>query len=233
MEIQILEIIDLLDSDELKTSTEGVLLLDQFLFSHLQDIKLHHQHNNEFVDAFVTLQDNFQYNIVSHLLLYYAKSPTEAQLIKANQVLQGLLLLHKPSKRLFHNKKNLNLILGTIINITNIDLIVSSITTIIHILLKDLKNFRNFEELGGCSIIINYLDFDKPNQELVKQNLNFKIIEFLLFYLIDESNMVGLGPVKSIEEKSMLFKNELPEIDQLINSLQELNQEVKLNSIKN
>lgn len=236
MEQQILDIIDLLDSGELDTVSRGVDQLDELLYQLLPAIKQYHhqQQQNETIDAFIKLQDNFQYNLAGYLLNYY-RLQDDAIIIKCNQCLQGLLLLHKPSKKLFHRKSNLQLIIRTLQNGSNIDTIISTITTIIHILLKDLTNFRNFEDLNGCSIIIKYLNFDKmiePRQDLQEQKLNFKIIEFLIFYLIDETNMVNLGPTKSIEEKSNLFKHEFPEIDQLIKSLRELNHEVKFNLIK-
>lgn len=236
LEQQILDIIDYLDSSDLGRVAIGVDKLDGLLHQLLPSIKQYHQQQqNDVIDKFIRLQDNFQYNMAGYLLNYYRIQQDAKQTIKCNQCLQGLLLLHKQSRKLFNRKSNLQLIVSTLKNGQDIDVIISTITTIIHILLKDLQNFRNFEDLLGCSIIIKYLNFDKMIEQVkdVKdQKLNFKIIEFLIFYLIDESNMVGLGPTKSIQEKSNLFKQEFPEIDQLIYSLRELNHEVKFNLIK-
>ena len=229
MESRVLAILDELEATDVATLEAGVDLLDGFLYELLPRIRQYHDTGTDGeIAKFKSLQDNFEFNIVARLLNYYRAVDGQwgEHTIRANQCLQGLLLTHTSSQKLFHRRANLQLIID-MLDSSDKDVIISAITTIIHVLLKDLTNFRTFESLGGCSKIINHLDLDESmkieqlnNHNRQQQNLNFKIIEFLIFYLIDESNMDG--PTKSVAEKSSHFKKDFPEIDQLMKSLQEL-----------
>ena len=59
------------------------------------------------------------------------------------------------------------------------------------------------------------------DDEELNNNLNFKIIEFLMLYLSEEIDNSGGG--KSIQEKSQLLINDFTEIDSLIENLNQLN----------
>lgn len=252
MEDKMLEIIDHLDSNDITEISTGLELLDVLLRSLLPYIKtysklkskrtsLQPQRIPQELNTFIELQDNFQYNITEHLLNIYKLNPIEVNydtFLITNRLLQGLLLIHSNSRQLFHRQRNMKLILDLLLisEDINIELTISIITTLIHILLKDFINYRIFENLNGCSILIKKFkltSFDNLTKDqtvnttsisIDQKNLNFKIIEFLMFYLTDE-NVPGNDNstnIKSIKDKSNYFKQDFPEIDDLIQSLNEL-----------
>ena len=235
------------------------------------------------LSSFIALQDSFQYNLTALLLnIYRVSAPgspgLESQILKANTLLQGLLLLHPASRKLFSRRENMNLILVPLrkANDPSINLSISLISTLVHILLKNLGNFRMFEKCGGCTTVIEHLnllaleqqneqqqqqqqqqqqglssgiaaqnDDDNPISNLTtlsfhtamsndtiklkasqQQDLNFKLIEFLIFYLVDEKEVNFDDDTNasqlSIALKTDLFRNQFPEIDLLVENLNEL-----------
>ncbi|KAG2733327.1 hypothetical protein G9P44_004317 [Scheffersomyces stipitis] len=266
MEDILSDIKDHLDTEDFGQISEGLEQLDLLLSRLLPEIvkfqngsvlsasnKGIHTGNGSgtSLNSFIALQDSFRFNVASSLLNYYSlvssNNSTTQNLdedeinnatLKCNRLLQGLLLLHPESRSLFHRQKNMDAILGLFEKNNSIEIAVSMITTLIHILLKDLVNFRNFEENYGCSILIrrfklSSFDMSKINNHkdskkiYTQQDLNFKIIEFLIFYLIDEHTVANPGSeskaqIKTVEEKSNLFRKDFPEIDSLIENLNEL-----------
>lgn len=202
------------------------------------------RHNT--IDRFIKLQDNFRYNITLNMVkylewMYEHVEELDTQLIVLyNRLLQGLLLVHSQSRSIFSNTKEIAQILK-FIEKDNTDfpyeITISFITTLLHVLLKNLDNFRIFEQCKGCSIIIRKLkisDFSVPEKSIdnksntsktaSQQMLNFKIIEFLIFYLSDEDNLPEYNHnKKTVKEKSDFFREDLPDIDNLIESLNDLN----------
>lgn len=270
MEDNILQIVDLLDSQNDTEICKGLNKLDTLLLLLLPEIegswspklnrtldegksptrltsdgtrsprvsenpkRLGRTNGAEDLKLFLKLQDNFQYNIASHLLNYYKYvHDIDDNIMTCNRLLQGLLLIHPDSRKLFNRDLNMKLMLGFLNNDgLSIRITISFISTFIHILLKDLRNFRVFEANNGCSLLIrkfNLSSFDPRTSlnsssnegTLTQQNLNFKIIEFLIFYMIEE-DMTPNGTTKSIEEKSALFRDDFPEIDSLVENLNDL-----------
>lgn len=187
---------------------------------------------------FVKSQDSFKFNIVLCMnrylpWIYDNLSTLDLELvIQYNSLLQGLLLLHSNSRSLFSSQQEMNKILQFIKLDTAYEISISFIATLLHILLKNLDNVRLFEECNGCSIIIKKLkiaDFSVPEKSIEtsksttanQQMLNFKVIEFLIFYFIDESTLDG-SDRKTLEQKSDFFRNDFPEIDTLVSSLNDL-----------
>lgn len=277
MEQELTQIINLLTSNELPTTLTGLEQTHKLLMSLLPSIKqyqnlLMNTNNNALMYnqrhikqnrdlqqliQFQILQDNFQYNLLQYLLPIYDKYElTLNDYLLSNQIIQGILLIHPNSKRIFSiNHHNMKIILDLLdgCNNTNnnnnnkdsandnIKLSISLISTLIHILLKNYDNYRIFEDLNGCSILIKHFklsSFENINDqnntntntnsnnnnnedEELNNNLNFKIIEFLMLYLSEEIDNSRGG--KSIQEKSQFFINDFPEIDSLIENLNQLN----------
>lgn len=217
MDQQITSIIDLLDNrDQL-----GITKLDQLLFQLLPQIT--NKAPATSLPQFIQLQDSFEYNIALYLIKYYKDVHSDEETLTSNRLLQGLLLIHPKSRAIFHRGANMKLILLLLENTNSLKLEISFISTLIHILLKDLKNFRVFEQQNGCSILIRKFNLnllEETTKVKTTQNLNYKIIEFLIFYLVDEGDLDG--DRKSISDKSGLFKEDFPEIDDLIDNLNEL-----------
>lgn len=215
---------------------------------------------------FGLLQDTFDHNLTAALLHVYRRlaaaprtAAAEAELLRCNRLLQGLLLLHPPSRNLFARRANMALILAFLRpapalpaptppaalpaptppaapavatptppfpTATAAALLV---LTLIHILLKNLHNFRTFEQCDGCALVISHLNLvalaagTAAGAADTQQLLNFKLIEFLVFYLVDESHNFAPGAqTRLVAAKIDLFRGAFPEIGLLVDNLADL-----------
>lgn len=117
----------------------------------------------------------------------------------------------------------------------SVDLTVSFISLLIHILLKNARNIRVFESNKGHCVLMEKLRLSEPLlPNLVassgvsgQQDLNFKIVEFLVFYLVDEKeadfhdSSAGV-PLRSVKDKAALIRPSFEGIDDLVANLGEL-----------
>ncbi|CAK9435400.1 uncharacterized protein LODBEIA_P01270 [Lodderomyces beijingensis] len=239
-------IIDHLDSSSEKDILQGLDLLDQFLFNLVPEIQLHVDNftHSDQLRAFIKLQDNAALNVVSYLAKIYNRELANDQLVKLNRTVQGCLLIHPASRAIFNRAKNMTRLLNVLHESNDIAVSITLVSTLIHIVLDEYENFRTFERCGGCGVLIRHLKLNSidefpqskpPNHSSPisssspsssttaisnQQNLNFKIIEFLMLYMTEEpDNTHGL----TVKEKSKLFEKDCPEIDLLVESLIELN----------
>lgn len=189
------------------------------------------------LSSFISLQDNFQYNLCSELLPAYKKlaessSRNAAIYSKMNTALMGLLLIHPDSRKVFGRTANMLLILS-FLDPANTHFEPKSchsfVSLLLHILLRNLRNMRIFEECGGCLILIRLLqpsseqENSSPVVTEAQQNLHFKVVEFLIFYMTDETELKdGTVPVRTIAEKIGFIKPEFPAIEDLIDNLNSL-----------
>ncbi|EGV64691.1 hypothetical protein PSN45_005029 [Yamadazyma tenuis] len=255
LEASILKIKDLLNADPSKQNlADAIDLLNSLLQSMMPSIQAQRtpmtmapfsaNSSSSKLVRFVKLQDNFRFSLVLSIDRYldwiYDNISTvdSASIVQLNRLLQGLLLIHSPSRSIFSNTTDMRKILRFVelgSPAVPFEVTISFITTLLHILIKNLDNFRVFESCNGCSILISKLkisDLSVPKKSIEnnssmksanQQMLNFKIIEFLIFYLNDESESQGFdGKKKSIKEKSNYFRNDFPDIDNLIESLNDL-----------
>lgn len=267
MEQRILAIIDNLELKDKIHITHGLKDLDELLSQLVPSVISWRKNPNnaktEDLTNLINLQNSLGFNITNALLEVYLYLINDINIdidliLTTNRLLQGLLLIHPDSRKIFNRLKNMRLVLsflelpnnesesGKVLESdlsskhVNIEITISFMSLLIHILLKSLKNFRVFEENEGCSIIIKKLKLtasltnpqtntgtNVPNKVLNQQDLNFKIIEFLIFYLIDESTS-GITtdndkiPTLSVKEKAEFFRPEFFGIDDLIDNLNDL-----------
>lgn len=225
----ILEIIRLLNKQDLDSFKSAISKLHHLLVSILPLIETYRKFpitSNNRLNKFIKLQDNFRHNLTSQLIkshdwIYQQVNQIDDETILLyNRLLQGLLLIHPPSRTCFSNNQEMTKLIRFIElenPIVSFEITISFISTLLHVLLKNLDNFRVFETCNGCSIIIKKLNLSMANQQM----LNFKIIEFLLFYLSDE-DALEFSHKKSISDKSNYFRNDFPDIDNLVLSLNDL-----------
>jgi hypothetical protein len=218
---------------------------------------------------FCQLQDTFDHNLTAALLHVYRRlaaaprsAAAEAELLQCNRLLQGLLLLHPPSRNLFARRANMALILAflrptpaqpapaqpaptpptppaasaapAVAPLTppfpTATAAALLVLTLIHILLKNLPNFRTFEQCDGCALVISHLNLvalaragAAAGAADTQQLLNFKLIEFLVFYLVDESQNFAPGAqTRLVAAKIDLFRGAFPEIGLLVENLADL-----------
>lgn len=229
---EILAIVDALASSSYHEIVLGLVTLESMLHGLVPLVKkfLKSGVHDPRLAAFVSLQDSFQFNLASGLISSYrtfaeigpvAESTT---VVLANRLLQGILLVHPESRNLFGTKGNMQLMLSFLDLEVFAAECVSFVSLFIHILLKNIKNMRVFEACGGCLRIIRHLQLSSlENSNVLQQNLHFKVIEFLIFYLTDEAELQDQSvPVLSVEEKADLFRPDFPAIEELIDNLNDL-----------
>ncbi|RLV86284.1 hypothetical protein JA9_004465 [Meyerozyma sp. JA9] len=235
MESAINNIIYKLEGQSWEEICAGVTELNDFLASLVPYVATARNSSTKHpsLARFLALQDGFQHNLASRLLCVYRYTNAAVVhdenymeiILKTNRLLQGLLLLHPDSRSVFSSASNMSCVLQFV---TRKDLpsglMVSFVSTLIHILLKKSKNMRQFEQLNGCTAVIQHLALssltEAPQEHSQQQELNFKIIEFLLFYFIDESPLPP--PRLSTAEKIELFRPGFAHIDVLVRNLDDL-----------
>lgn len=216
MDSQILQLIEGLDED-----ASTVTKIDELLARLLPSIeKLHvSRYVSPELQLFLDLQDDFRTNLTSALVEVYRNDEWNTeQVLVANRVLQGLLMIHPALRVVFHRQRNMASIIKYLGH-EDMEVAKSTIITLIHVMINDLQNFRMFESAGGCSALIKRFDLDRQDQ----QNLNYKVIEFLLFYLVDEEG----GPeALTGAQKLELFRSDFADIDWLVESLNDMKAEL-------
>lgn len=227
-------IVDTLTSDVLDQVSTGLSALDTLLHDLLPSIRKYHQGlaPDSKLSAFLAAQDNFQYNVAGALLSAYIVFGEQGEIvlaetvILANRLLLGILLVHPESRKNFGHRRSMVLMVSFLDPkhpLFSIDVCVSFISLLVHILLQNVKNMRVFEQCGGCQSVVRHLDSKEGRDNgPALQNLSFKVIEFLVFYLTDETELGGVGETKSVAEKAGLFRPEFPGIDELIANLNDL-----------
>ncbi|CAD1808865.1 Cell division control protein 14, SIN component family protein [Candida parapsilosis] len=241
MEKEVSFVLEGLENSTLVTASPGLKQLENLLQKLLPEIE---QFQNNGIVAprlreLINLQDNFAYNITVCLVRIYEKDLHKDDTLLLNRLLQGLLLLHPSSKNIFNRDRNMRLILDLLDDYNkDLEITISVITTLIHVLLKNYENYRSFERNRGCLKLIRHLKLDStdvipvddvPQSSSVKRNggayslqqhLNFKVIEFLMFYMSEE---IDNPNPHDVDMKADLFREVFPAIDSLIESLNELN----------
>lgn len=212
-------IVDLLEDPT--SQAEGLHLLDTLLTELVPDIVTWRKtlDMSPKLQRLLRSQDSFETNLTQALLEVYT-THDESLLLTANRLLQGLLLLHPELRNIFSRQKNMRLIIESLALSKLVELDVSIVSLLIHILLKKESNFRVFEKNDGCGTIIKKLKLDNAltktvgNGPLTQQDLNFKVIEFLVFYFEEDGLL--------LEEKVAFFREDFDGIDELVESLDEL-----------
>ncbi|KAM9903546.1 hypothetical protein OXX79_003289 [Metschnikowia pulcherrima] len=248
MQTELCAVLEQINSVDVDRIWKGLKLLEAFLESLSPAVRKYHRSGivSNKLASFRALQENFQYNVASGLLKTYSLLASSSQTIneiyfaKANFLFSGLLLIHPESRLLFGNEQNMALILSFLDPESGSykeNLGVSFVSLLIHILIKNVRNMRSFEKNNGCQILIHHLNVNpaevSQNQDCGRvtkdqSTLHFKVIEFLILYLSDESELLALPNNAgvhgvSVREKADLFRPKFPGIDDLIESLNDLN----------
>lgn len=112
------------------------------------------------------------------------------------KILQGCLLLHPNSRKLFHNEHSMSILIGLLNPVLNssmrTNIIICCIPTLVSSLVRNVPNLRLFEQLDGPEIICNLLKGKNiatnhnVDDETEWQRVQVKVLEFLFFYLVPE-----------------------------------------------
>ncbi|EEP79564.1 conserved hypothetical protein [Uncinocarpus reesii 1704] len=137
---------------------------------------------------------------LEHLLGRGSNGANDLLIIAALDSIQGVLLLHPPSRSLFAREIYMNLLLD-LLEPANCPAIQSStLLTLVTALLDNPENTRTFEELDGLLTITSLFKLRSTSREV-----KLKLVEFLYFYLMPETpsilpsaiNAGFLGPQRS------------------------------------
>ncbi|KAF3039612.1 hypothetical protein E8E11_002969 [Didymella keratinophila] len=192
---------------------------------------------------FFRLQDGFEWNVTTRvadclerLLGMGSNGQNDMLILAALSNLQGLLLLHPPSRILFGREVYMNLLLD-LLDPYNCPAIQSqAILVLVTALLATPQNTRVFEQMDGL-LTITSLQSDEETTQSVKVT----VLEFLYFYLLpeapppsrklasqfdrrgstDSSKSITSTPIRSQEEKQRMLGKYIANVDCLFEDMQE------------
>ncbi|KAJ9601952.1 hypothetical protein H2200_013511 [Cladophialophora chaetospira] len=138
---------------------------------------------------FFKLQQSFQWNLamrlvscLERLLGKESNGTNDLLIIQTLDLIQGVLLLHPPSRALFSQEIYMNLFLD-LLDPSNCPAIQSStIMALVTSLLDQPPNTRTFEAIDGLLVITSLFKSRSTSREV-----KLKLVEFLYFYLMPET----------------------------------------------
>lgn len=151
--------------------------------------KLTDLHQDPAYREFFKLQQSFQWNVcmrliscLERLLGKESNGTNDLLVIQTLELIQGVLLLHSPSRDLFAREIYMNLFLD-LLDPQNCPAIQSAtLLTLVTSLLDHPVNTRTFETLDGL-LVVTFLFKSRATSREVKM----KLVEFLYFYLMPET----------------------------------------------
>ncbi len=181
----------------------GLQLIQSILLSLCSNISTHPVKvptvNDPVFGSLISLQNNFQFNIVSRLMIILhsnnngtVETLKQEDILSLLEIINGLLLLHPSSRNIFTQRHNMILIIGLIIkssttnnnHSTNYTTSIqkAAIQTLVSALVRNVPNIRLFEALQGPKKICTHF-----RKKETSKDVKLKILEFLFFYLIPET----------------------------------------------
>ncbi|OTB09001.1 hypothetical protein M426DRAFT_130387 [Hypoxylon sp. CI-4A] len=138
---------------------------------------------------FFKLQEGFEWNIamrlvgtLDRLLAKGADGSNDLLILSALDLLQGLMLLHPPSKSLFTREIHMNLLLDLLEPDFCPAIQSATVVTLVTALIDTPRNTRTFESLDGLLTITSLF-----RNRCTSREVKLKLIEFLYFYLMPET----------------------------------------------
>ncbi|KAF2665160.1 cell division control protein [Microthyrium microscopicum] len=144
---------------------------------------------------FFRLQDGFEWNVTTHLitclerlLSMHSNTANDTLLLSALNLLQGMLLLHPPSRALFSREIYMNLLLDLLPPSLPPSIQSATLIVLVIALLDNPQNVRVFEAADGL-LAVSALLQDPDTTRMVRS----KVLEFLYFYLLPERDISPAG----------------------------------------
>lgn len=119
---------------------------------------------------------------LEHLLGRGSNGINDLLIISTLDLIQGVLLLHPPSRTLFAREIYMNLLLDLLDPINCPAIQSATLLTLVTALLDHPANTRTFEELDGLLTVTSLF-----KQRGTSREVKFKLVEFLYFYLMPET----------------------------------------------
>ncbi|KAI0885539.1 cell division control 14, SIN component [Annulohypoxylon maeteangense] len=138
---------------------------------------------------FFKLQEGFEWNValrlvqtLDRLLARGADGSNDLLIMSALELVQGVMLLHPPSKALFSREVYMNLLLDLLEPDFCPAIQSSTVVTLVTALIDTPRNTRTFEALDGLLTITSLF-----RNRCTARDVKLKLIEFLYFYLMPET----------------------------------------------
>ncbi|KAF3398533.1 Cell division control protein 14 [Penicillium rolfsii] len=142
---------------------------------------------------FFKLQESFQWNVamrlvscLEHLLGRGSNGTNDMLIVCTLDLIQGALLLHPPSRTLFAREIYMNLLLDLLDPINCPAIQSATLLTLVTALLDCPANTRTFEDLDGLLTVTSLF-----KQRATSREVKLKLVEFLYFYLMPETPILG------------------------------------------
>ncbi|KAI3333542.1 putative cell division control protein [Ustulina deusta] len=138
---------------------------------------------------FFKLQEGFEWNVavrlvntLDRLLAKGGDGSNDLLILKALDLMQGVMLLHPPSKALFSREMYMNLLLDLIEPDFCPAIQSATLLTLVTALIDTPQNTRTFESLDGLLAVTSLF-----RSRGTSRDVKLKLIEFLYFYLMPET----------------------------------------------
>ncbi|KFA66341.1 hypothetical protein S40285_01243 [Stachybotrys chlorohalonatus IBT 40285] len=138
---------------------------------------------------FFKLQEGFEWNVamrligtLDRLMAKGSDGQNDLLILSALDLIQGVLLLHPPSKTLFSREQNMNLLLDLLEPINCPAIQSATLLTLVVALIDTPINTRTFENLDGLLTVTSLFKSRSTSREV-----KLKLVEFLYFYLMPET----------------------------------------------
>ncbi|PHH66968.1 hypothetical protein CDD81_5320 [Ophiocordyceps australis] len=153
---------------------------------------------------FFKLQEGFECNValrligtLDRLMAKGSDGQNDLLILSALDLIQGVMLLHPPSKTLFAREQNMNLLLDLLEPYNCPAIQSATLLTLVVALLDTPNNTRAFEALDGLLTVTSLFKSRSTAREV-----KLKLVEFLYCYLMPES--------PSIPRASSFARDSLP-----------------------
>ncbi|KAI3325982.1 putative cell division control protein [Xylariaceae sp. AK1471] len=138
---------------------------------------------------FFKLQEGFEWNVavrlvntLDRLLAKGSDGSNDLLILNALDLMQGVMLLHPPSKALFSREMYMNLLLDLIEPDFCPAIQSATLLTLVTALIDTPQNTRTFENLDGLLAVTSLF-----RSRSTSRDVKLKLIEFLYFYLMPET----------------------------------------------
>ncbi|UKZ75226.1 hypothetical protein TrVFT333_002901 [Trichoderma virens FT-333] len=138
---------------------------------------------------FFKLQEGFEWNVamrlistLDRLMAKGSDGQNDLLILSALDLIQGVTLLHPPSKSLFAREQNMNLLLDLLEPYNCPAIQSATLLTLVVALIDTPNNTRTFEGLDGLLTVTSLFKSRATSREV-----KLKLVEFLYFYLMPET----------------------------------------------
>ncbi|KAL7949593.1 cell division protein Cdc14 [Trichoderma barbatum] len=138
---------------------------------------------------FFKLQEGFEWNVAQRLISTLDRlmakgsdGQNDLLILSALDLIQGVTLLHPPSKSLFAREQNMNLLLDLLEPYNCPAIQSATLLTLVVALIDTPNNTRTFEGLDGLLTVTSLFKSRGTSREV-----KLKLVEFLYFYLMPET----------------------------------------------